>query len=118
MAVITPQVFKPATGTMVVLWETVTENDTCTPITMPPGMKDKTFMAIGTFGGGSVGILGTINPSETTIANFEALDDHGGTVIAPTGDDILVVAQNCFRYAPSTPTGTSVDVDVYLMAQA
>lgn len=118
MAVISYSVSTPASGVIVVKWETVTENDTCQPYLMPPGYKDKTFMATGTWGGGSIGLRGSINPDETTVANFEPLDDHTGTVIGPTADDILVIAQNCLRYAPGTPTGTGVDLDVWMMGAA
>jgi len=108
---------KLSTGWLV-YWDNMTENDTGEPISIPPQMKDKTFMALGTFGGGSIGILGTLDPDQATTSNFEALDDHTGTVIAPTADDVLAVAQNCLRYAPGTPTGTSVDINVWLLCQA
>lgn len=106
------------TGGVLYYWDNLTENDTGELVSAPPGMKDKTLMVLGSFGSGTVGLLGTLDPDETSAANMEALNDHTGTVIAMTADDVLAVAENCLQYAPSTPTGTSVDVNVWLLCQS
>lgn len=114
MAVISPTSVR-LSGGMLYKWETVTENDTCEPVKPSPSMNDKTFFATGTFGSGTIGLLGTLNPDETSVANFAALNDHAGNVIAESAAGAAAVAENCISYAPGTPTGSSVDLDVWLL---
>lgn len=117
MALITPTVTR-ITGGIIYKWETITENDTCKPVLPDPAYKDKSFQVTGTFGGGSIALRGTLDASQSTVSSFAALNDYQGDAIAPTAAAITAVAENCLKYAPGTPGGTSVDIDAWLMCTA
>ena len=89
-----------------VLWETVTENDTCTAVELGPH-SDRSAQITGTFGSGNVSIEGSNDGT-----NYEILDDLGGTAITLSAAGLQGVGPLTRYIRPRTPTGTSVDVDV------
>lgn len=117
MATISPTKTR-LSGGVLYKWEQVSENDTCAPVLPDSALSDKTFMITGTFGSGAVALRGTIDPDQNTVTSFQALNDYQGDPIAPTAAGIFAVAENCIKYAPGTPAGTSVDVDCWLLCTA
>jgi len=115
MATITPVVSRTSSG-LIVKWEGVGNGDTCEPISIDVSLADKTFSATGTWDSGTIGLLGTTDPDEDDVANFQPLSDLQGAEIALDADGVVSVSQNCVRYAPSEPTGAGADLDVYLIA--
>ena len=114
MALITPTVTK-LSGGILYKWEQITENDTCKPVLPGTSFRDKTFQVTGTFGGGAIALRGTLDSTQSTVSSFAALNDYQGDPIAPTAAAILAVSENCLKIAPGTPSGTSVDIDAWLL---
>jgi hypothetical protein len=73
-------------------------------------------MAEGTWDSGTLGLLGSADPSEDDVGAFMPLSDVQGTTIALDADGVVGVSQNCVRYAPGTPTGSNAELDAYLLA--
>jgi len=96
-------------------WDNMTESDTAAPVYVPPGYNDKTFFCNGAAGGGTIGLLGSLDPAETDVAEFAALTDPQGSAIALSDEQASVVAENMLLYAPGTPTGSSVDLNCWLL---
>lgn len=114
MAVIPAQrVTNPRTGEVeVYLWETLTENDTAEAVVLP-NKSDKSVHMTGSFGNGNVGMEGSNDPDG---AAYAVLHDPQGNDLELTAAGIEAVLENVYLIRPRTPTGTSVDVDVRLLA--
>jgi hypothetical protein len=75
-------------STYSVIWPTVTNANTCNPISLPE-YSDKSVVVSGTFDSGSVAINGSNDGT-----NYVALHDSAGTVIALTAAGAKVVLEN------------------------
>lgn len=109
MAVITPVRSSPAHNVEQILWETLTNSDTATPI-RPAGLAT---MA------GSVQFTGTIGTSVTLECsndgtNYVTMKDTQGNDISATAAGIYEFATAALYIRPGQPTGTS-DVDVTII---
>ena len=113
MANITPQLIKETMQVNIYKWETVTENDTCLPVSASD-KADKTFMATGAFGGGNISLQGTLDPDKVT---YLIATDYGGNPITFTTDSWAAVSELALYFRPSTPSGTSVDIDAWLICR-
>ena len=99
-------------------WVTFTENDTAMPVSVNPHFSDVTVQVAGDFGSGAVGLEGSLDPTAGTdpsSADWFDLSEPIGDTIAITADGGKAVLENVLYARPKTPTGTSVDVDVYLL---
>ncbi|KKM21491.1 hypothetical protein LCGC14_1634860 [marine sediment metagenome] len=95
------------------LWETVTENDTCQELELPE-FSDKTIQVLGSFGGGNISIEGSIMKDSPA---FSVLNDPNGNALTKTSAAVEAVLENVWKIRPKVPTGTSVDIDVYLLVK-
>ncbi len=113
MSVIAPQIsaISSATGTILVLWEGLATGDTASPVSFPD-YPDMTVHAIGTFNGGtSVSLTGSMVQGGT----YTALTDPQGNAITKTAAAIEAVTEAPLYVKPTIGSGSSDDVDVYLL---
>lgn len=99
-------------GVRVLLWETITESDTCLPVTVE-GLEGAVgnLQAVGTFGGATVALQGSNDG-----ATWTALNDQNGDAIAlATTSGVAADFSTAMRYIrPSVSGGSSQDLDLYL----
>lgn len=114
MALIAPQEFG-VVGGKIVLWEGVTESDTCLPVTVD-SVQDKTVQVLGTFGAATVILQGTLQPrlAHTESPTYFSLSDSTGTTISLTAAGGVEVLEAVHRIRPSASGGTGQDLDIYL----
>lgn len=113
MAVIKPTVTDVGIGNgscKLVVWSTVTEADTCAPVSYPD-LTDRSIHVYGTFGGSSTAVQGSNNGG----ASFAALNDTGGTVIAITAEKIKAILENSQQIKPVITGGTSQSLSVAIL---
>lgn len=94
----------------VISWENLTENDTAAPVELAPH-ADRSVQMTGSFGAGTVSLEGS-NDGVT----YAVLEDLGGSAISFSTASLQGVGPLTRYIRPSTPTGTSVDVDVTVLA--
>lgn len=115
MATITPQLITTPfmSVAQVWLWETVTSDDTCTPVVCA-GFNDKSIQVIGDFGGdASVAIHGSNIPGTPTTNH--ALDGNDSdTPIAITAAGVEEIVPAVYAIAPVVTGGTDEDLDIYV----
>lgn len=92
-----------------VIWSSVTEADTCRPVSYPQ-YADKTVQVAGDFGGTSVAVNGSIDG-----ANYAPLTDQAGTVIALTSAGMKQVLQNALLIQPELTGGSSADLTISMI---
>lgn len=92
-----------------VIWDAVTEADTCRAVSLPQ-YADKTIQVAGTFGGTSVGVTGSIDGT-----NFVGMTDQGGTTIALTSAGMKQVLQNALLVQPALTGGSSTTLTISMM---
>lgn len=92
-------------------WLDCHEGDTC-GLAYLPEHADKTVMAIGTFGGTSIAIQGSIDPTGATTV---ALKDQSDNVIALTANGVETIVNAVFAYRPVLTGGAGTTVTVWLM---
>lgn len=116
MAIIAPELTYPQTrfahGVVIVQWLNVTENDTCESYE-DGGGSDKSIHIVGSFGGGSVSLLGSNDGT-----NFPILKDLEGNAITASSEIITTVRDNVLYFKPGQPGGTSVSVNIHLLSKA
>lgn len=115
MAVISPtQITTPFDGPIKIYkWASLTEADTAAAINNPR-FNDKTIQVVGTFGGGTIDIEGSVIFASPT---FAVLTDPQGSAASFTGAGIKTVLQNVYWLRPNVSAGTGVSVDVYLLVK-
>jgi hypothetical protein len=95
-------------------WANVTENDTCEAF-IGPEKSDKTIQfEANNWGGGTIEIRGALFTDLTPeLLRDPASDD----MIFNVGSrQVATVLQNVYALVPTPTSGTSMDVDVYVMA--
>ena len=98
-------------GAHAFLWETLTENDTALPL-ICPHRADMSVQVVGSFGGGSTLIEGS---NIVTSPAYLTLENQSGDAITGTATYLMAIAANVWVIRPRVATGTSVDVDVYIV---
>lgn len=93
-------------------YETMTETDADgTPIERPYCL-DWSIQAVGDFGSsGAVSLQGTLDGT-----NWEVINDHNGNAVTMTAAGISHVQGPFVAVRPAVTAGTSVDVDVTILA--
>lgn len=99
-------------------WETVTEADTCAEVIIPR-WADLSIQTVGTFGGTSIALHGTLDPDGTVAGGaFVALKEPvGAVVIAHIAAEIDAVLENVYKVVPVRTGGASTDVDIFVMGK-
>lgn len=110
MSTITPTItpvedYVPFAGWKAV-WANVTENDTCTAVTLA-SYSDKSIQVEGTFGTGSVACQGSNDGT-----NFRALTDPGQTTIAITSAGIKQVTEATIKTRPAITAGSGATLAI------
>jgi hypothetical protein len=94
-------------------WDGLNETDTDGAPIAIPALADRTVQVVGDFGGAaSVAIHGSLDG-----VNYVALSDLAGDTIAITSAGIAVVQENVAYIKPVVTGGTSVDLDVFILAR-
>lgn len=113
MATITPTITAlQDRNTVLATWANMANGDVGAPVAYPRH-ADKSVQVTGTFGaGGSVAVQGSNDG-----ANYAALNDNGGTVIAITAAAVKGVGENTRSVRPAVTAGdgtTSLTVNMLL----
>ena len=111
MANIFPKEIVREHGVSVYKWETITENDVGIAV-RAPNRSDKSVHVTGTFGSGNIPIEGS-NLQDSPV--YVTLNDQSDNALALTAAGISSIAENTLWIRPGTPTGTTVDIDVYIL---
>ncbi len=87
----------------VIKWTGLLLNDDGSPYILAGRFADKNVQVFGTFGAaGSLAVEGT---NEVTAANWPALNDQGGTVIAITAAKVKQILENTLQIRPHVTAG-------------
>ena len=114
MADITPTHKQVGRHAHLYLWETLTESDTALPVSVPFS-ADRSVHVVGTFGGATITMQGT---NETAPTNYETLTNIDGTTACTfTAAALQQIEENTVWIRPSSASGSSSDVDVYLLVK-
>ena len=99
-------------------WLNVTESDTCKPVAIPQ-YDDITVQVSDDFGtSGTVNIQGSAESHlAAASAVFANLSDIDGTAISITSAGFKTVQENAHYYKPVVSAGTSVSVDISVIAK-
>lgn len=112
MAVKIPANSSPNNQSSVFAWSEVAEGDTFVAA-MCSSKNDKSVQFNGSFGGGSIGVEGSLDG-----VNYHSLKDLDGNTIAATADSIFTILENILYIRPSAPQGaTGMDVNVTVLAR-
>jgi len=112
MSLIAPTEEHVGTQTRVHKWIGVSETDTFTPV-KSPAAAEKTVQFFGSFGGGAIALLGSIDGT-----NYETMKDIENNDINPTANGIFTLRDNVVFVKPGVPAGTSVSVNISLLHKA
>lgn len=111
MAVIAEKVTQAVRGSYNILWETLTNGDTGSPL-LCPHLADKSIQVTGTFGSGGTVVLEGSNDG----SNWETLNDPQGTAISFTAAGMYQVLENTKMIRPSVTAGDgTTDLDVTMV---
>jgi hypothetical protein len=98
--------------TVIYKW-TLAPGDTATSV-FTPVKADKTLTVEGTFGGATVTLRGTCNPSGATL---DVLHDPFQNLLSFTARGTAAVMENTYQVAPALTGGVGSAVEVYLLVQ-
>lgn len=110
MAVITPTVEERESRTYLVTW-VLGPDDTGAPVKFV-GAVERTVQIIGTFGGATVAMQGTV---EDTPANWMPLTDVQGEAISVTAAALETITEVVRHTRPAVTGGTGTSVTVLLL---
>lgn len=116
MATITPVVTRPDDDTMLVIWDSVTENDELGLATGLSEHSDKTVQVIGDLGGGSIAVKGTTLDS-TTPADFATMNDQFGSALTISSPSIKTISEHTPSILPVRTGGSSMNCKVSIRAK-
>lgn len=97
------------------VWEDVTEADTCEPV-YHPGAADKTIQVVGTFGGATVGVKGSVQPKPASA--FFSLSGPDGDAIALTAAGGSAILEAVNGVQPVATEGSSQEITIYLFCRS
>lgn len=96
----------------VLTWEGLSEADAEGSAVSRPGGNDRSVHVIGTFGGGTVTIQGSNEPTPST---WSTLHDAAGNNLTFTSAGLELVAENTRWLRPVLSGASGADIDVYLL---
>lgn len=96
--------------TATILWSTFTENDTGVAADCS-AFPDRTVQVVGTFGGGTIRIEGSIDGT-----NYSVLHDPQGNALDITSATIKLIAENPKLIRPRATAGAGVNVTIGIQA--
>lgn len=111
MAVVKGKVTIKPNGSVTVFWEGLTGADTASPVDISH-WPDRTVGVMGTFGGTTITIQGSMNDSD-----YATLKDNAGAALSFTTAGIRFIVENPFYIKPVVTGGTGVDIDVIISAK-
>ena len=118
MAIIDPVVVQLNTKTVVVTWETVTNDDTGAPVGLSE-YPDKTVQVIGTFGTTGIATMQGSPLAAPGANDWGALHNPQGTDIAIGDKEPLVIAESPRVFRPSVAGGDgTTDLDIIVVCVA
>lgn len=98
-------------------WGPATENDTFEALNFGR-QTDVTMKTVGTFGGATYGLEGSLEAETDPPTLFVALKDPQGADIAhAASDSIDTVQEACYWYRPARTAGAAVSVSIYLFGK-
>ncbi len=99
----------------IIKWETVTEADTIVAYKPRTGWigHDNTVQIVGSFGGGTIAIKGSLDPDDVIPA--QQLHKTDLTDLSFTAVGIFGINEAVVRILPVRTGGSSMDVDIYFM---
>ena len=98
-------------GTHLHKWSALNTGDVGDGVELP-GLSDKTVQVVGTFGGATVSIQGSLDG-----VNFSALNDPSGAAIALTAAGMVAIVQNVRFLRPSVAGGAGANLDIWLLSR-
>ncbi len=105
------------TDVVVYKWGPATEADTYEALVLPL-KTDQTMQNIGSMGGASMGLSGSLQAELTAPTVFGVLKDAQGTAIAHTvTGDVDTVLEAMYWYIPVMTGGTSASITTYLFGK-
>jgi hypothetical protein len=117
MATIKPEINEIGRWTYVAIWRGMASGDDAEPIKLA-GSNDRTAQVIGTFGGASVSIDGSLEIYPATATNFATLTDPQGLALTFTASKVEAITELTNLIKPTlTGGGGSTLVDVYLLVR-
>ena len=97
----------------VYLWETITAGDTCEPLPVHD-FDDLTIYVTGTFDSNTISLQGCATKTGTYVALRDVLT---AAAIAIDAAGAGLVAEGALFVKPVNTSGTTIDIDVYLVAK-
>ncbi len=96
-------------------WSGLTENDVGLPVIIP-ARADRSAQFIGNFGGGQIDLEGSNVPESVLDAEHATLSDPFGSPIEALAAGMFGITENTYQVRPKPVSGSSMSVDVYLLA--
>lgn len=96
-------------------WEGLNEGNEDGKAISIPGAADRSVQLSGDFGGGTVVIQGSNEPTPT---NWATLHDSAGDALSFTAAGLEVIVENTLWIRPLASSGSSQNVDVTILAKS